>query len=222
MKRFSMFLMLVVAMAVAMPNSYAQELTKKQHRKIEKEARRQAKKLEKKGWEVFGVSYSLEKALAKHYEKLEAGDAREMVGVASSFISKNVGKQSAMNGAINEYARQAQSMVRGRVLSDIFINVDDVPAEFDKFYAAYESLVVKEIKGELVPSFSIIRSKGMQDGKEVFEMQTFFVIDENEAAKARLRAMESAFKESNMAQQYASKVSQFVSEGFNFESPSEE
>ena len=214
--------MLVIAMAIAMPNSYAQELTKKQHRKIEKEARKQAKKLEKKGWEVFGVSYSLEKALTKHYEKLEAGDAREMMGVASSFISKNVGKQAAMNGAINDYARLAQSMVRGRVLSDLFSDGDDVPAEFDKFYAAYESMVVKEIKGELIPSFSIIRSKGMQDGKEVFEMRTFFVIDENEASKARLRAMESAYRESNMAQKYADKVSKFVSDGFNLESPSEE
>ena len=124
-----------------------------------------------------------------------------------------------MNAAINEYARQAQSFVEGRVVSDLFNNAsEDVPEEFDKFYAAYQSMVVKEINGELKASFSLIRSKGQQDGKEVSEMQTYFIINEKEAAKARMTAMQNAFKESEMAQEYATKVAGFVREGFELES----
>ena len=211
-----MFLVFALAMIIATPSSYAQyDKMKKKAQKHEYKTK--MKQFKKEGWTIYGSSHSLDVALLDHYQKLQNDDAQELVGVASSFISKNVGKQAALNSACNEYARQAQSFVRGRVISDMFNNADDVPAEFDKFYAAYESVVAKEIKGELKPSFSIIRSRGMQDGKEVFEMQTFFVVNEKEASKARLAAMQNALKESEMAQDYANKVANFVQEGFEIE-----
>lgn len=211
-----MFLVFALAMIIATPSSYAQQLTDKE---IKKEVKKKSKQLKKEGWTIYSSPYTLETALTAYYQELQKDGAQHMVGVASSFVSKNVGKQAALNSAINEYARQAQSFVRGRVVSDMFNNATDaVPEEFDKFYAAYESMVVKEIKGELKPSFSLIRSKGMRDGKEVFEMQTYFVLNENEASKARIRAMENALKESTLAEEYASKVAGFISEGFELES----
>lgn len=209
--------MFVVAMAVAMPNSYAQyEKTLRKEQK--KEYKKKLKEYRKGKWEVYGTSHTLEVALLYHYTKLQEEGTQELTGVASSFMSKNIGKQAALNSAINEYARQAQTIVRGRVLSDIFSDSDDVPAEFDKFYAAYESMVVKEIKGELEHSYSIIRSKGKdKDGKETFEMMSFYIVNEAKASKARMRAMENALKESNIAQQYATKVSEFVRDGFEIE-----
>ena len=123
-----------------------------------------------------------------------------------------------MNSAINEYARRAQSFVQGRIVSDMFNNADEIPEEFDKFYAAYESMVVKEMQGELKPSFSVIRTKGKDDkGNEIYEMQTYFVVNEAAASKARIRAMEEAMKESELSQKYAEKVSGFVREGFDLE-----
>jgi hypothetical protein len=212
-----MFLAFVLAMIIATPSSYAQyDRMKKKAQKNEYKTK--MKQFKKEGWTIYGSSHSLDVALLEHYQKLDNDDAQELVGVASSFISKNIGKQAAMNSACNEYARQAQSFVRGRVISDMFNNADDVPAEFDKFYAAYESVVAKEIKGELKPSFSIIRSKGMQDGKEVFEMQTFFIVNEKEASRARMAALQNALKESEMAQDYATRVANFVQEGFDLES----
>lgn len=213
-----MFLMFVVAMAVAMPNSYAQyeKMLKKEQKK---EFKKKIKEYNKGKWEVFGTSHTLEVAVLNHYTKLQEEGAQELSGVASSFMSKNIGKQAALNSAINDYARQAQTIVRGRVLSDMFSDSDEVPAEFDKFYAAYEAMVVKEIKGELEPTYSIIRSKGKdKDGKETYEMMSFYIVNDAKASKARMRAMENAFKESNMAQQYAKKVSEFVSESFKIES----
>jgi hypothetical protein len=88
-------------------------------------------------------------------------------------------------------------------------NGTDGEGEFEKMYAAYERLVAKEIKGEMKETFSVIRDNG--DG--TFEMQSFFIVDENAASAARIRAIESAAKESTVAQKYAQKISDFVKEG---------
>ena len=214
-----MFLMLLVAMAVAMPSASYGQLSNMKPKEIKKLAKKKARAYEKKGWEIYNSPLTLELALIEHYNKRNEEGAQEIVGVASAFKSKNIGKQAAMNSAINEYARQAQTFVQGRIVSDMFNNSDDIPEEFDKFYAAYESMVVKEMKGELKPSFSVIRSKGKDDkGQEVFEMETYCIVNEAEAAKARMRALENALKESELSQEYANKVSNFVREGFDLES----
>lgn len=213
-----MFLMFMVAMAIAMPsNSYGQyDRMKKKAQK--KEYKAKMKQFRKEGWTIYASSHSLEVALLSHYKALQEEGADEIVGVASAFKSKNIGKQAAMNSAINEYARRAQSFVQGRIVSDMFNNADEIPEEFDKFYAAYESMVVKEMQGELKPSFSVIRTKGKDDkGNEIYEMQTYFVVNEAAASKARIRAMEEAMKESELSQKYAEKVSGFVREGFDLE-----
>jgi hypothetical protein len=46
-------------------------------------------------------------------------------------------------------------------------------------------------------------------------MQTFFIVNQDAASKARLRAMENALKETEMAQKHATRVSEFIGEGFN-------
>lgn len=218
-----MFLMMLVAMAIAMPTTSYGQLNNMKPKEIKKLAKKKAKTLEKKGWEIYSSPLTLDIALIEHYNKMNEKGAQQIVGVASAFKSKNVGKQAALNSAINEYARQARSFVRGRVISDMFNNPDDVPEEFDKFYAAYESMVVKEIKGELKPSFSLIRSNGKDDnGQEVYELETYCIVNEAEASKARIRAMENALKESTLAEKYASRVADFIREGFELEESGEE
>ena len=59
-------------------------------------------------------------------------------------------------------------------------------------------------------SFSIIRTN--TDG--TYEIETYFVVSESAASKARIRAFEQAAKESEAAQRYAEKVSEFVRDGF--------
>lgn len=179
---------------------------------MKKEYQTKMKEYNKENWKLFGSSRSLDVALLTHYEKLGKldEDGREVVGVASKFKSKNVGHQMAINSACITYAQQAGSHLKGRVVSDM--NGDGIEAsqEFDNFYAAYERLVEKEIKGEMQESYSIIHDNG--DG--TFEMQTFFIVNESAASKARIRALENAAKESAVAQKYAEKVSNFVREGF--------
>lgn len=184
-------------------------------KKLKKEYKNKLKELKKQKWEIYGSSKTLDVALLTHYDKLAKGgeDAYEVVGTATKFKSKNIGHQTAINNACNIYARQAGSHVKGRVVSDMGANSDSIANEFDHFYAAYQSIIEKEIKGEMQESFSIIRPNG--DGS--YEMQSFFIINEDAALKARVRAFEMAAKESAAAQKYAEKVSNFVKEGFKDE-----
>ncbi len=208
MKKLIMFLM---ALCMVVPAVNAQN-SKALNKALKKEYKTKMKEFKKDGWKLYGSSRSLDVVLLKHYEKLnqEGEENYEVVGTCSKFKSKNVGHQTSINNACNIYARQAGSQVKGRIVSDL-AGSDDVSAEFDHFYAAYETLVEKEIKGEMQESFSVIRENS--DG--TYEMQTFFVVNESAATRARVRAMENAAKESAAAQKYAQKVSEFVREGFN-------
>lgn len=205
-------LLLVIGMLFACPVANAQN--KVLEKALKKEYKQKMKEYKKENWKLFASSRSLDVALLKHYEKLnENENAREISGVATKFKSKNVGKQMAMNSACVTYAQQAGSHVKGRVVSDMAGDGIDVEKEFEHFYAAYERLVEKEIKGELQESYSVIRENG--DG--TYEMQTFFIVDEEAASAARVRAFEQAMRESAAAQKHATMVSDFIKEGFEVE-----
>ncbi len=208
MKKIIMFLM---ALCLAMPAMNAQN-SKALNKALKKEYKTKMKEFKKGGWTLYGSSRSLDVALLNHYEKLnkEGEESYEIVGTCSMFKSKNVGHQTCINNACNIYAQQAGRELKGRIVSDIAGNGDDTSAEFDHFYAAYESCIQKELNGELQESFSVIRTN--KDGS--YEMQTFFVVSESAATRARIRAYENAAKESAAAQKYAQKVSDFVREGF--------
>lgn len=203
-------LLFIIAMVLAVPAVNAQN--KILQKAIKKEYKSKMKEYKKEGWKLFGSSRSLDVALLKHYDKLETlGDnAYEIVGICAKYKSDNVGHQAAINNACNTYARNAGSHVKGRVVSDMASNGDDTSAEFDHFYAAYETLVEKEIRGEMQESYAIYKTLG--NGEKT--MQVYFIINEDAATKARIRAYENALKESEAAQKYANKVSEFIKEGF--------
>jgi hypothetical protein len=206
-------LLLVLGLCFLAPTVNAQNKALEKARK--KEYKQKMKMYKEEGWKLFASSRSLDVALLTHYDKLNTmgEDGQEIVGVATKCRSKNVGRQMALNNACVTYAQQAGSKVKGRVVSDMQGDGVNAAGEFEKFYAAYERLVDKEIRGEMKESYSIIRENG--DG--TFEIQTYFIVNESAASQARLRAMEQASKETEMAQQYAKKISDFVKEGFKQE-----
>ncbi len=210
MKKIILFIMAICLIA-PVADAQNKQLGKRQ----KQEYKTKMKEYNKEGWKLFGSSRSLDVALLTHYDKLNnlGEDGREVLGIASRFKSKNVGKQMAINNACLTYAQSAGSHVKGRVVSDMAGDGVEADAEFDHFYAAYERLVEKEIKGEMSESYSIIRDNG--DG--TFEMQVYFIVSESAATKARIRALENAAKESAAAQKYAEKVADFVREGFEAE-----
>lgn len=207
MKKIIMMLLAVLFIMPAAVNAQSKALQKAR----EKEYKQKMKEYKKEGWKVFGTSRSLEVALLTHYEKLNnlGENGYEVVGICAKYKSDNVGHQSAINNACNTYARNAGSTVKGRIVSDMASNGEDTSGEFDHFYAAYETAVEKEIKGELQESYSVYKDLG--NGEKT--MQTFFIVNESAASKARIRAYENAMKESEAAQKYATKVSDFIRQG---------
>ena len=198
-----LFLMMMASLLML---SLPVEAQNKQLEKARKKEYKQKKKqFEKEGYTIFGSTRSVDVALLKHYEELEKGgeSAYEILGVASSFKSKNVGKQMALNSACTYYASMAGSKLEGGASSILKGDGEFSDDEVDKFKAAYKREVAHEIQGELKESFSVIREKA--DG--TFEMQSFFIVNEDAASRARQRAFDNSRKESVAAQNYASAVS---------------
>ena len=184
---------------------------KKFQKTMDKVYKSKTKELKKQKWQISGTSLTLDAAVMKHLRTLNSSENnREIIANVSMCRSLNVCKSTAFNNALLEYAQGAGSYVRGRILSDLFNNSSSKkPEEFDKFYAAYERLVSAEVKGEL--EFSLALEKKNGAGKAY---QAWYIINEDKAAQARLRAMRRAAEETRMAQEYASQVSQFVQEAF--------
>lgn len=209
-----MALAAVVIMSAVPQIVYAQS-NKKQEKQLQKARDKQykdrKKQFEKEGWKVSGTAKSIDVVLLEYYKKLNANENNyEIVGEVSACNSINVCKQAAFNNAVVEYANRAKTAVRGRIASDMNLDQTTGKGEFDHLYGAYERLVEAEIKGVLQQSFAIVKEHS--DGSK--EYKIFFIIDEESAMSARIRAMENAVKETQLAQEYAEKVVSFVREGF--------
>ena len=202
MKKIIMFLMAAFILSVV-PAS-AQELSKSE----KKSMKAKIKEFKKQGWQIFGSTNTIDLALEKHMIKMQSEDAIEVPGTASSFKSKNVGKQMALNSAMTYYASMMDSEIKGKVVSDMQGDGEFSETEFEKFYAAFKRSVQTTIKDELKESFSIIRDKG----NGTYEMQSFYIVDKKAASKARMRAIEQAAKESVAAQIYAKGIEKYLNE----------
>lgn len=199
-------IMMIMALCLIAPAALA-DLTPKQEKICNKNAKDRAKQYKKDGYEIMG-SLPLQDALYKHFAKLEMG-ATEEIGNGHS-KSQNNGRQMCMTYAMAEYASKAVSQIKGRSVTDSYGNEVDTEndAEFARFYAAYERLTQKEIKGELQESFTIMKKN--PDGSYDFRM--YFTVDENKAMARRQKALKAAAEETNLAQNYAKQVSDFVNE----------
>ena len=202
MKKIIMFLMAAFMLSVV--PATAQELSKSGKKAL----KAKVKEFNKEGWKIFGSTSTLDYALERHMIKMQSEDAIEVPGIASSFKSKNVGKQMALNSAMTNYASMMDSEIKGKVVSDMQGDGEFSETEFEKFYAAFKRSVQTTIKDEMKESFSVIRDKG----NGTSEMQTFFIVDKHAASQARVRALEQAGKESVAAQLYAKVVQKFIEE----------
>ena len=206
MKKLVLMLMAVTMM---LPMANAQELTKQQAKAVKKEVNKKMKEYKKNGFEIFGSTMTLETKLTQHYTKLwsKEGQVVEVPGFSQA-KSRNLALNAAQNSAAARYATSAGQLIKGRVLSDEALNSADMTAEFDKFYAAFEGKVQQEIKGELRPSFNVAK----QNADGTISVEAYYIVDEEAASRARIKAFELSKNESAAAQKYAQKISDFVNE----------
>lgn len=173
-------------------------------------AKKQAAEMTKQGWKVDG-SMTMEEAFYNHKLKLQAENVDEIIGNVQGSMSTKTLNQAQQWGTTNaciSYSKQAGMMLRGRITAEIAAGVD--AASLDNLYEGYEALVQKHIQGELKRSFGVYREK--KDG--TIEYKAYYVVDEDAASKARMRAMENMLKESEFARKHAEDISKFVQEGF--------
>lgn len=201
-----------MALCLIAPAAVAQTtpaLTPKQEKLCNKNAKQRAKELKKEGYKMMG-SLPLEDALYKHYAKLELG-AIEQPGSGRS-KSKNLGRQMCLNAAMAEFASTEASQIKGRTFYDAQGNEIDTDnnEEFARFYAAFERLSQKEIKGELQESLTVM--KELPDGS--YEYRMFMTIDKAKLDKSRAKAISNAIEESKLSQEYAKQMSDFINEGY--------
>lgn len=206
----------VCLMAICLGMSFnasaqSKTLAKQKAKQDKKEYKQKVKEFQKGGWEIFGSSNTLEMALINHYIAKENADIVEITSYATS-ANKNIGKEKLMMAACAEYAKSIGSNIKGRIVEDMgsTLTTEEL-SEFDNFYAAYENRVKAEIRGELKPSYFVYRSAKVQ-GKDAYEFEAHFLVDEAAASRARIRAFQNAAKESEIAQKYADKVSKFIEE----------
>lgn len=205
------FFAILLAVAFILP-AYAASPAKQLEKAREKQRKEAMNGFKKDGYKVFGSAKSLEVALLEHYAALDASEnTREIHGVSSRSKSKNVGMQMAQNNACVNYAQMCGSTLNGKIVSDMAGSGVDVDKEFENFFAGYKRYVEKEIRGEMKQSFSLIKENA--DG--TFEIQTFYVVNEDRASAARMRALQNAMAESDVAREHAEKIAKFVDEGLD-------
>ncbi|MDR0605797.1 MAG: hypothetical protein LBG80_16000 [Bacteroidales bacterium] len=217
LKTIVMTLVAVLILVAAPQKSFAQTFTKKQEKQLakqnEKMYKTKIKEYQEEGWKLAGGSRTLEVALLEHYKKLSDDKNKEFIGQVSQCKSINVCRQSALNNAQNSYASLASADIKGRASSMIRADAETPETEIDKMIAAYERTIKADIGGALVESYSIVKENG--NGTKSF--QTIFIINEEEAASARMRAMEKSLRETKISVKEAEEISRFVQEGFNIE-----
>jgi hypothetical protein len=198
---------------IASISAYGQN-DRKYQKELNKVYKKKTKELKKDGWKVSGSSLTLEAAVMKHLRTLNNNEQRrEIIGEVSNCASANLGKQHAFDIAAITYANSASSFIRGRIASELSNDAASIkPDGIDKFYAAYERLVETEIKGSLNSTFSLIKKND-----QTYAYQTWFIVDEESAAQARMTAAKLAIAESKIRQEHARMISEFVQEGFDIQ-----
>jgi len=201
---------MLIGFSAVMAPEVSAEPTKKEINQAQKTAKKRTKELTKQGWKLQGSS-TLEIKLNKHLLRTTdfGGNATEFVATSEGNIDLDMGITEATANAAQYYAQNAGSIVKGRIDSQ----KDKISGEQSKnFVAAFEQLVLKEIKGEFQRSFVLYKeSKGK---KSTYDVQVFYLLDEDAASAARIRAMKQAAAEAKIAEEIGNQISDFINKGF--------
>lgn len=168
-----------------------------------KEAKVSVKQLKKEGFKMLELG-DMQMQLQDYLVRAKSG-CKQVVGTADDCMSINLGKTTALNNAINEYATLSGGVVKGRITT----NTSSISGQqVDDIVAAYERLVLKEIKGEIQTCVTLVR-----ENKKTYDVRVYCLVDHDAAHAAKMKAMQLALEELNLAQQYGSAISDWIDEG---------
>ena len=200
MKRTALLMMAVMLVA----SGFAGAQTRKDIRDARKEAADAARMLKREGYAPIELG-KMEPKLEKFFLKVYAG-CPQVVGVADNCMNTNLAQVTAMANAANQYALLVGGDIRGRMISS---TTSMGGQEMDNLVSSFERIVEKEIRGELVPYVTAVRTRR---GK--VSARAYCIVDQDAAYRLRRRAMEIALEEQNLAEAYGSRISEWIDEGF--------
>ncbi len=138
------------------------------------------------------VTYSLEELMARHRSKMELSPDKyyELFGVANAGAKSSLSalKMMALNDAAREYATKADLSMKGKMGSHFNTLADDVKDVLTGSFIA-------EVSSNIIPffseSFAIEKTTATS-----MELRVYYIIDEEQAAKVREAAANTAVKKS--------------------------
>lgn len=204
LKMIDMKKVLVMAIVSLIAVSPVMAQTKQEIKSAKKESMITAKKLKNEGYRLLELG-DMQLQLQNYLTKARSG-CRQIVGTAESCRTINLGKTTALNNAINEYATMSGGTVKGRITSNTS-NINGT--QVDDIIAAYERLILKEIKGEIQTCVTLIK-----ENKKNFDIKVYCLVDYDAAHTARMKAMSLALEELKLSQEYGSNISDWINEGF--------
>ena len=179
--------------------------TKSELKAARKEAKAAAKLLKRDGFKPLELG-DVQTRLEKYFLKVNAGCA-QVIGVAENCMGTNLAQVTALSNAANQYAMLAGGDVRGRIVSS---TTSLTGQQVDNIVSSFERLVEKDIRGELVPYITTVRND-----KGNIATRAYCIVDVDAAYQLRRRALEIALEEQSLAEQYGSRVSEWIDAGFN-------
>lgn len=194
----------MVAIATLIAFVPASTQSKQDIKAAKKEAKIAAKQLSKEGYKILELG-DMQLQLQDYLVKAKSGH-KQIVGTAESCMSINLGKTTALNNAINEYATMSGGVVKGRITSNTS-NINGQQA--DDIVAAYERLVLKEIKGEIQTCVTLVKQN-----KNNYNVRVYCLVDYDAAHAAKMKAMRLALEELKLTQEYGTQISDWIGEGF--------
>ncbi|MDE6257445.1 MAG: hypothetical protein K2M53_03570 [Muribaculaceae bacterium] len=179
----------------------------KQLKNEKKAIEARVKEIQKEGWKDMGND-GLAIEISRHFAKKSANpNLLELAGDSKPSTTKNLGKAAIITAVINEYAQYCGGMVKGRITSDLR-DVNEEQA--DNMVAAYERILVKELKNEIKPSYFLVKETS---GPKPYIVRGIFLVDEDAVERASQRALKEAAEDAGIAYDYANKISDFINEG---------
>lgn len=179
--------------------------TKSELKAARKEAKAAAKLLKRDGFKPIELG-DAQTRLEKYFLKVNAGCA-QVIGVAENCMSTNLAQVTALSNAASQYAMLAGGDVRGRIVSSA---TSLTGQQVDNIVSSFERLVEKNIRGELVPYITAVRNK-----RGSIAARAYCIVDVDAAYQLRRRALKIALEEQSLAEQYGSRVSEWIDAGFN-------
>lgn len=203
-KETDMKKLIVILAAALMALAPTDAQSRKDVRTAQKDAQTAAKAIKKEGYKALELG-KVETRLESYFIKVYQGST-EIVGTAENCISTNLAKVTALSNAANEYAIREGGVIRGRIIS----SASSITGEqLDNLVASFERLIQTQVRGQLVPYVTCIRS-----AKGSYSAKVYCLVDEDAVKSARSRAMEQALEEQSLAEEYGSLVSDWINEGF--------